>query len=127
MRRDSRDNTAFEDAAKNCSPRAAALLIAQGADLNWINSEGRTPLITAAKNGCEPMVRQIVQRGGSKLSLQDNSGMTALDYALTEGQAEVGGAYTEIARVLKAAGAKTAQWQIPLAPSSNSPQERKLP
>jgi ankyrin repeat protein len=117
--RDSNDNTAFQASAKNCAPKIGAKLISHGADVNWINSEGKNALIVAADNGCVDLVQSILRVRGVKLDQKDNSGSTALDYALTEAQTEVGGRYTDIAKMLRKAGAKTSQWQVPAEPSSS--------
>lgn len=120
--RDSSDNTALQASAKNCAWRIGEKLIAHGADVNWFNSEGKTPLITAAENGCADLVQAILRVRGVRLDQKDNSGSTALDYALTEAQVEVGGRYTDIAKMLRKAGAKTAQWQEPVEPAVSNQQ-----
>jgi ankyrin repeat protein len=127
--RDSSDQTALQAAAKNCVPRIGAKLIAHGADVNWFNSDGKTALILAADNGCVDLVQSILRVRGVKLDLKDNNGSTALDYALTEAQTEVGGRYTDIVKMLRKAGAKTSQWQVPIGsePSSQQTPPKKLP
>jgi hypothetical protein len=70
--------------------------------------------------GCRNLVHDLLQARGIRLNQQDNSGMTALDYALTEAQTEVGGPYSEIALLLRKAGAKTMGWQTPVNPAASA-------
>jgi uncharacterized protein len=52
-------------------------LLAGGADPNPFDSEGRTPLIVAAENGHEELVRTLLA-GGADPSLTDRMGESAL-------------------------------------------------
>ena len=61
------------------------------------DKEGLTPLMRAAWNGHEDVVRLLVD-AGSTLSATDDVGKSALDYAIQ-------GGHREIARVLRAFGA----------------------
>lgn len=63
------------------------LLIANGADLNVQNGQGDTPLICATKygGGIEKTVKLIVD-AGADVSITDNDGKTALDYAIEKKQ-----------------------------------------
>jgi ankyrin repeat protein len=119
--RDSNDHTALHASAKNCAPKIGAKLIAHGADVNWIDSEGKNALIIAADNGCVDLVQSLLRVRGIKLDQKDGNASTALDYALTEAQTEVGGRYTDIVKMLRKAGAKTSQWQVPISSGADSP------
>jgi ankyrin repeat protein len=112
--RDSTDNTALIMAAKNCSFRISAMLISRGADVTWINLQGRNVLIEAAAAGCAPIVDQLLHVSGIRVDQKDNQGSTALDYAAEEAQVEGGGPYSTIVTALTRAGATHATFVIPL-------------
>lgn len=74
-------NTALTYAARDGLTDIARLLLDQGADVNWIDREGVTPLILAAfKNHLE--LAQLLLNQGADLTVKDQWGRTALDYAL---------------------------------------------
>jgi len=58
------------------------LLIAKGADVNLRNSEGRTALMYAARNGDTPALNALLKSGAS-VNITDNGGETALTKAAT--------------------------------------------
>lgn len=58
------------------------LLIAQGAEVNLRNSEGRTALMYAARNGDAPAVNALL-RSGASVNIADNNGETAVIKAAT--------------------------------------------
>lgn len=108
--RDAFDNTALHMAAKNCSVNSAQLILSKGVNVNWINSQGKSPLIEASEQGCFPLVRLLIRTRGLDLAQKDNQMNTALDYAMEEAFAEVGGPYSMISSALRDAGAPTSQW-----------------
>jgi ankyrin repeat protein len=112
--RDSGDNTALHMAARNCSANSAQMILSKGVNVNWINSQGKTPLIEASEQGCFPIVKILTAHRGVDLAQKDNQMKTALDYAMEESNAEVGGFYSMIRAVLKDAGAPTSQWVTPI-------------
>ena len=56
------------------------LLLSKGADLNALDPEGNSPLITAAKAGSLPGVEYLLGKG-ARTDLKNKDGMTALMYA----------------------------------------------
>lgn len=78
-------NTALTYAARDGLTDIARLLIDQGADIDWIDSEGVTPLILAAfKN--HPDIVELLLDQGADTTVKDQWGRTALDYALRRGE-----------------------------------------
>ena len=73
-------------------------LLAQGADVNNTDNEGRTALMVAALRGHTEIVQSLLEQGGD-VNAKDNNGRTALMTAENMG-------YVEIIRMLKKAGAK---------------------
>ena len=63
-------------------PAIFRVLVAKGADINAINSEGQTALIWAARCGNPDAVRVLIE-AGAQINLRDKSGLSALDYAKT--------------------------------------------
>ena len=63
------------------------VLIDHNADPNVQNRQGDTPLICATKYaGGNPETVELLVKSGTDLSIRDNSGKTALDYAKAKGQ-----------------------------------------
>ncbi|HLE01405.1 MAG TPA: ankyrin repeat domain-containing protein [Bdellovibrionota bacterium] len=110
--RDDRDDTPLMKAAMNCSSRISGALISRDSNVNLTNYDGRSALIYAAMNGCVQVIQQLLSIKGIDVNIKDDSGHTALDYALEESQIEVGGPYTTIALALRAVGGKTAAFYI---------------
>lgn len=50
-------------AARECRPQEVADLLAQGVDLNSVNSGGWTPLMMAASYGCDEAARLLLEKG----------------------------------------------------------------
>lgn len=57
-----------------------AFLILNKIDINKKNSDGQTPLMTALKNGDIDTFNALIA-GGADVTLKDNNGLTALNYA----------------------------------------------
>lgn len=64
------------------------LLLDHGADINAVDSEGRSALLIAAKYGPLGTVQMLVARG-SNLTSQDNAGNTPLLLAVMNGQRDI--------------------------------------
>lgn len=78
-------NTALTYAARDGFTDIARVLIDSGADVNWIDGEGVTPLILAAfKNHLELV--QLLLDHGADTTVRDQWDRTALDYALRRGE-----------------------------------------
>ncbi|MEM1291026.1 MAG: ankyrin repeat domain-containing protein [Cyanobacteria bacterium P01_H01_bin.162] len=78
-------NTALTYAARNGFNEIAAALIAAGAEVNWVDSEGVTPLILAAFKGRGELVKLLLKNGADP-TVVDQWGRTALDYARRRGE-----------------------------------------
>lgn len=80
-------NTALTYAARDGFTEIAGLLIDHGADVNWIDGEGVTPLILASfKNHIELV--QLLLAHGADTTVKDQWNRTALDYARRRGTAD---------------------------------------
>ena len=80
-------NTALTYAARDGFTEIARLLIDHGAEVNWIDGEGVTPLILASfKNHIELV--QLLLDHGADATVRDQWNQTALDYALRRGEAD---------------------------------------
>lgn len=69
-------------------PGRVRTLISSRADLNVTDDLGRTPMIYAAEQGYEPIVRALAEAGAS-LNVQDGRGRTALLAAAEQGHLPV--------------------------------------
>jgi len=66
---------------------AEALLYMRDWDVNKADLVGRTPLIWASKNGCERMIRLLLEKGGADVNTRDTMyGQTPLSWAAEYGQ-----------------------------------------
>ena len=90
-------NTALTYAARDGFTEIARLLIDYGADVNWIDGEGVTPLILASFKGHGELVELLLDHNAD-ITVRDQWDRTALDYALRRGTAD------PIAQLLQEAG-----------------------
>ncbi len=75
-------------------------LLNRGASPNAVGSRGLTPLMVAAfADAQSPEIIRMMLAKGAKVETRDESGWTALDWALLQGE-------TEVAKALRDAGAK---------------------
>lgn len=72
------------DAAVNGDIVSLAKALAQGADVNWSNLEGRTPLIGAAIGGSLVACEYLLQNGAN-VNHRDQHGHAAIHTATTQG------------------------------------------
>lgn len=82
-----RTNTALTYAARDGFTAIAQVLVEAGADVNWIDGEGVTPLILAAFKGHEDIARLLLEQGADT-TIRDQWDRTALDYALRRGDTD---------------------------------------
>lgn len=80
-------NTALTYAARDGFTDIVRLLIDQGAEIDWIDSEGVTPLILAAFKGHTEITQLLLDQGADS-SIKDQWNRTALDYALRRGKGD---------------------------------------
>jgi uncharacterized protein len=80
-------NTALTYAARDGFTEIARLLIDAGAEVNWIDREGVTPLILASLKGHTEIVQLLLDHGADK-TVVDQWNRTALDYVLRRGEAD---------------------------------------
>ena len=80
-----RTNTALTYAARDGFAEIAQLLIDAGADVNWIDGEGVTPLILASFKGHLDLVQLLLEHEAD-VTVRDQWDQTALDYALRRGE-----------------------------------------
>ncbi|HUT10864.1 MAG TPA: ankyrin repeat domain-containing protein [Thermoguttaceae bacterium] len=66
----------------------AAVLLANGAEVNARNSDGKTPLHAAAWRGCVEVVRVLLAHKADA-AIQGNMGFTAVDEARSAGHEAV--------------------------------------
>lgn len=93
---------------------ATRLLLERGANPNSAGSRGLTPLMMAASSEYgAPTVRMLLAKG-ARIDAQDDSGQTALDWALRLGD-------TESSRILRKAGAKEAARPVPMPVPISTP------
>lgn len=67
---------------------SVARLLLEDADIEALDSGGRTAIHIASSEGHEPLVRLLLQRGANPF-IEDNNGMTALKWAESKGQESV--------------------------------------
>lgn len=79
-------NKEFYDAVLANDVDRAAYLIGKGADVNKLDNQGESPLATAARAGCLPMMQLLVKHG-AKVDRPDSDGSTALMGAAERNQA----------------------------------------
>lgn len=80
-------NTALTYAARDGFTEIARLLIDYGADVNWIDGEGVTPLILASFKNHRSLVQLLLDHGADTAT-RDQWNRTALDYALRRGESD---------------------------------------
>ena len=80
-------NTALTYAARDGFTEIARLLIDRGADVNWIDGEGVTPLILASFKGHLELTQLLLDHGAD-VTVSDQWNRTALDYALRRGETD---------------------------------------
>lgn len=80
-------NTALTYAARDGFTGIARLLLDYGAEVNWIDGEGVTPLILAAFKGHTELAQLLLDHGADP-TIVDQWHRTALDYALRRGEAD---------------------------------------
>jgi ankyrin repeat protein len=61
-------------------PSTVQALLEGRPDLNTINAQGQTALITAARNVSKPEIITLLLNAGANAKLEDNTGRTALDW-----------------------------------------------
>lgn len=81
------DWKAIHFAVQYRSTETIRILIANGADVNYRDDEGKTPLMRAAKNS-DNVILDILLEGGADVNLADEAGMTALMYAAQKANIE---------------------------------------
>ncbi|MDA0866449.1 MAG: ankyrin repeat domain-containing protein [Cyanobacteria bacterium] len=80
-------NTALTYAARDGFTDIAQLLIDHGAEVNWVDGEGVTPLILASLKG-HTALAELLLHHGADITVIDQWHRTALDYALRRGEAD---------------------------------------
>ena len=83
----SESNTALTYAARDGFTEIAQLLVDSGADINWIDGEGVTPLILASFKDHIEIVQLLLDHGANG-AITDQWNRTALDYALRRGETD---------------------------------------
>jgi hypothetical protein len=96
-------------AARACdnSLEVVMLLIDAGADPSVRDHRGMTPLMRAAQTlwGVDPMVLDVLLRGGAYVNASDNNGWTALHYAVNNGLPAIYHGLSEVVDILLKHGA----------------------
>jgi ankyrin repeat protein len=81
--------------------KAAAWLLSKGADVDPVDDDGNTPLITAADRGYINVVKVLLENG-AEMEVRNKKGMSALHSSISSGKEDVAellmkkGAYLEI-------------------------------
>jgi len=96
---DARDSESNTPLMLTRDPRVARRLILAGADVNARNRAGSTPLIEAAKSGSLEITRMLLQAKVDVEARDNEQHWTALEWA-------VSGEHEEVAKALRAAGAR---------------------
>jgi hypothetical protein len=96
---DARDSDSNTPLMLTRDPRVARRLILAGADVNARNRAGSTPLIEAAKSGSLEITRMLLQAKVDVEARESEQHWTALQWA-------VAGEHEEVAKALRAAGAR---------------------
>jgi ankyrin repeat protein len=126
--RDSKDDTPLIQAAKNSAYRVIAAILSsrsfESSEVNDADHDGRTALISAAKEGSLKSVELLLKVKGIDVSHADDSGKTALDYVVEESTVEVGGPYTEVFRAIHRAGGKTVFFSLPKVEATAQPPQK---
>lgn len=87
--RTSAGTTVLHESALGGSAEIIEMLLARGADINAVDTEsGATPLHFAASFG-RPEAVKVLVRNGARLDRKNNKGLTALETAVVNGQAEI--------------------------------------
>jgi len=81
-------NKSFFEAVKKGDIEQVRLLIAQGADLNWKDKDGSTPLHEAAGDGWIDVVRLLLEKGAN-VKATDATGQTPLHRASRWGSRDI--------------------------------------
>lgn len=79
----------LDAAAKSGHLSKVKELLAQGANVNFLNNYGSTPLIEASLRGYEAMVRTLLEHGADVGRADTVFGATALNFAALTGQVQV--------------------------------------
>lgn len=72
-----------------------SMLIDAGADVNCTDNDGVTPLMLSARNGKTDAALQLLKVPGIDISIRDNEGRMAIDYATSAGLRELVKALSE--------------------------------
>jgi ankyrin repeat protein len=87
--RTSKGSYALNNAAVENEVEVMRVLLDRGANPNVQNSQGDTPLICATKYaGARPVTVKLLVEADTDLTVRDNTGKTALDYAKAKDQKE---------------------------------------
>ncbi len=82
--------TALHVAAAACRPEIVTTLLNAGANKNAQARDGSTPLMFAALQGCEPVVRQLL-KAGARTELFNERDETAFSLAMDRGHTDLAG------------------------------------
>lgn len=105
-------DASLSDAAAYCRAAEVAQLLAEGANVNTVNSGGYTPLMRAAGEGCAEVVTLLLE-AGADASLAHPSFGTAADQAKMHQKSAVEAMLRAAAAGGAAAGAPAAAWDRP--------------